>query len=683
MTFLVVGFFVSTTRVFSAPYYEGRIRVTVRDTARNKDIAVTIVYPADSLSGDNRPIVGTGTNTIPSFGVVVMGHGFQMPVTAYKSFATNICQNVGNYVVILPETGSGLFPNHNDFALDMIAVAQYMQYEGARTGSVWYGHVVNDVVFAGHSMGGGAAVLAAKQAIQSGKLNVTSLIGLAPAETNPSSSAAATFVTCPTLILAGGVDCVTPLAGTVKPIYNNVASKCKVLAVIPGASHCQFADANTTCNLGELNCQATISRTIQLSRSWQYVNAILRRSDDVAKVVNDTQIESTFTKLDRSKLQVSKSEACVGETVSLSYNGASSELLWLPDSARGNTHSIKVAEGKNRVTLVNTACFSSSAIDTTIIGLATPTIGIQGSKVICPGDSALLSVSTNGTAENPVSIRWSNGNTSSAIVVKDAGVYTATASSLRGCGSVTASHDLRVEAIPSISIQLVGDTVFCGGIGSLEARLAGGVDLVQNISWSNGDTSRVVPINELGTQTLSARMRARDGLQCTITSDTVVFTTRRIDATVPSVSFVSDTLWSTIADYYQWKFNGMPIQGATKQFIVPVKSGAYSVTTRHNDEYGCRATSKATEVTLTTVNADPYSSTTTIVQLGSSLRVQSVGGPTSIRIMHFSGRTVFESTYDGAADTYEVDLSTLPPSVYAVQLRCEASAITRTVLIWP
>lgn len=558
-----------------------------------------------------------------------------------------------------------------------------MQNEGSRKGSIWAGHISNDNVFAGHSMGGGAAFLAAKQATSMKNLNLTSVIALAPAETNPSSSSAATSVVCPTLILAGTIDCVTPLAGTVQPIYNNLASKCKVLAVIPGASHCQFADANTTCNLGELNCQATISRAVQLSRCWNYINAMLRRSDDVAKVVDDTQVQTTYSRIDRTKLQVSRAEACIGDTVTLTYPGGTNELLWLPDSTRGPSYRIRVGTGEVKVSLVSTSCFSSFSIDTTIIGLVAPTISIQGVGAICPGDSSILSATTNGTAKNPVSLRWSTGETSPTLIVKTPGIYSATATSVRGCGMVTASHDLTVEPVPSISVKLIGDTVFCAGTGTLEARLVGGVDLVQDISWNTGDTSRVISINVLGTQRLFARMRLRNGMQCTLESDTVEFTTRRIDATMPVVSMLSDTLWSSVADSYQWMFNDIPLQGATKQYCVPTKSGAYAVTTMRKEEFGCRATSKSLQVTLTMVNSDPCISRISLVQNGQTLRVQSVIGPSNINVIDYNGRIVFDSNYDGSVDNYEVDLSALPPSVYAVQLRDHASATTIAVLLAP
>lgn len=87
LALLFAGVAGSAINVLSAPYYEGRIRITVRDTARNKDVPITIIYPADSSSGDNRPLVGTGINVIPTFGVVVVGHGYQMPVSSCLLYA--------------------------------------------------------------------------------------------------------------------------------------------------------------------------------------------------------------------------------------------------------------------------------------------------------------------------------------------------------------------------------------------------------------------------------------------------------------------------------------------------------------------------------------------------------------------------------------------------------------------
>ncbi|MBU3678202.1 MAG: hypothetical protein FGM32_01160 [Candidatus Kapabacteria bacterium] len=643
---------------FAAPYYEGRIRVTFRDTARGKDIPITIIYAADSASGDNRPLVGTGTKNIPTFGVVVVGHGYQMPVTAYKTLGTTICQHKGNYIVVLPETGSGLFPNHNDFALDMVSAVAYMHREGKRKGSIWEGHIRDETILAGHSMGGGATFLAAKSLLQSGTSTLGGVIAFAPAETNPSSSAAAASVTCPTLILAGGVDCVTPLASTVQPIYDKLSASCKVLAVIPGASHCQFADANSTCNLGELNCKATISREAQFARCWKYVSAFLDRSDDFSRVIENTQVQTTMLPLASSELKFDRSTYCVNDTIRVEYLGDPRDVLWLPDSARGKKY-VAIARGERlTISAMRTTCFGTTRLDTSISVIPRPQVEIKGARSMCPGDSIFLRAASNASAFNPLSVRWSTNETSDQIVVRRAGVYSVEVSSTQGCGSVTARASIDLVDVPPITIGISGDSILCDGKGRMVATLLGDVDRVRGIVWSTGDTTREIRLTKAGRYELYARMILRDSLACPVTSDTVSFSLRRYNATVPTISGDADTLTSTPADTYQWSVDGADIAGATERVHVARRTGRYRVTTTRADEGGCPATSEPRSVVVSGVeeNARQYP---LLRQLPGSIIVEVAAGTHIIEIRNVRGQNVLTRRCESSqAQPILIDTST-------------------------
>ena len=100
-------------------------------------------------------------------------------------------------------------------------------------------------------MGGGASMLA-----MAGDPAITAVVHLAAAETNPSAVAAAAAIAAPALVFSGSFDCVAPPAGHQMPIYTALASECKTMISVTGASHCQFAAANFACSLGESGCPA-------------------------------------------------------------------------------------------------------------------------------------------------------------------------------------------------------------------------------------------------------------------------------------------------------------------------------------------------------------------------------------------------------------------------------------------
>ncbi|MBU3699643.1 MAG: hypothetical protein FGM33_06475 [Candidatus Kapabacteria bacterium] len=656
----------------SAPYYEGRIRVTFRDSARGKDIPITIIYAADSASGDNRPLVGTGTKNIPTFGVVVVGHGYQMPVTAYKSLATTICKNSRNFIAVLPETGTGLFPNHNDFALDMASTVAYMQREGKRKGSIWEGHIRNESVLAGHSMGGGASFLAAKSLLQSGAATLTGVIAFAPAETNPSSSAAAASVTCPTLILAGGVDCVTPLAGTVQPIYDKLPASCKVLAVIPGASHCQFADVNSTCNLGELNCRATITRDVQFERCWKYVNSFLDRTDDFSRVIENTQVQTTMLPLASSELKFDRSTFCVNDTIRVEYVGDPRDVLWLPDSARGKQY-VAIARGE-RVTIsaMRTTCFGTTRVDTSIAVIPRPQVEIKGARSMCPGDSIVLRAASNASAFNPLSVRWSTSETSDQIVVRRAGVYSVEVASPRGCGAVSAFATVDIVEVPDIRIRLVGDSVYCDDKGQVVATLQGDVDRVRDIVWSTGDATSELRLTKAGTYELYARMVLRDSLACPLTSDTVSLSIRRYSATIPTILVESDTLTSTPADTYQWSVDGEDISGASQRVHVARRTGRYRVTTSRSDEGGCAATSEPRSIVVSSVTEN-FKPNPVIRQMLGSILIMVTAGSHTVEVQNVRGQVVLSRRYEASeGQPIAIDTSVLATDPFSVHVDGQA-----------
>jgi hypothetical protein len=97
-------------------------------------------------------------------------------------------------------------------------------------------------------MGGGAAFLAA-----AATSSLSTMVSLAAAETDPSAIAAANDIVMPTLTFTGDEDCVTPAEGNQLDMYENL-TPCKGYVTILGGSHCQFANSNAICELGELVC---------------------------------------------------------------------------------------------------------------------------------------------------------------------------------------------------------------------------------------------------------------------------------------------------------------------------------------------------------------------------------------------------------------------------------------------
>ncbi len=653
------------------------MRVTFRDSARGRDIPITIVYASEAKSGANAPLVGTSTKTIPIFNVVVMAHGFQLPVSAYSSFATNICKTFPSTIVVLPETGGELFPNHADFASDMVSCIKYMHRENTRVGSIWYGHIANDIIVAGHSMGGGAAMLAAKEILTSTTLKLSSVIAMAPAETNPSAKQAATFVTVPTLILAGGRDCVTPLAGTVQPIYDSVSSACKVLAVIPGGGHCQFADDNTLCTLGEFACRPTITRTQQFDRTFRYINLMLRRSDSVARVIDDTQIQTSMVFLRGGDIIISAMEGCIGDTIRLRTDRQSAYMRWLPGEVRGSSCAVVLRDSVTRVTLVSTQCFGETSTSIVLRAVPSPTIAIVPPPEICPfGTARLVARATNAQR-----IVWSTGEVGDSILVRAPGVYRATALSSNGCRSAIDSTIVRLAAVPRVRLTTRGDTIACNGRGLAEVSTDADTLVYDRIEWSSGVVGTTLLLAQPGVYRVYARIVPRSSQSCVLFSDTVVVSLRNIDAPVPTLTYQRDTLWSTGSTegvMYTWSVDGMVIPTAKRQYLVPVRSGAYRVRVTYDDDGLCYATSDERSIDLATSVGQDHDPTPRIEVSGNVIHVSNLRTEEHVRLISLRGEVCVAAVADASGST--ILKGTVSAGMYIVVV---GSTVTGSVLCLP
>jgi dienelactone hydrolase len=255
--------------IFSAPIFAfsqfavGHTTITFNDPARTggtgtgggpgRQIQTEIYYPS-ATTGDNLP-VSNG-----SFPVITFGHGFAMAWDAYQNIWEDLVDE--GYILAFPRTEGSIFPSpvHADFGLDLAQVSNKILALNSTAGSIFENKINGNAAIMGHSMGGGATFLAAAN-----NANIKTIVGLAPAETNPSSIAAAANVSVPTLVFSGAEDGVTPPASNHIPMYDAVSGSCKYFISILGGAHCYFANTNFNCDFGE----ATSSPGISIQRAVQ------------------------------------------------------------------------------------------------------------------------------------------------------------------------------------------------------------------------------------------------------------------------------------------------------------------------------------------------------------------------------------------------------------------------------
>lgn len=239
---------------FAQPYQVGHTSVTFIDSSRgNRSVPTEIYYPSD-VAGDNVAFAAM-PGKAP---VIAFGHGFVMTYDAYFNFRDAIVPK--GYILAFPTTEGSLSPSHGEFGKDLAFVIRAVAKLGNSTSSPMYNKVDTFNCVMGHSMGGGASMLALAY-----DPTIKAVANFAAAETSPSAIAAAGSANVPALLFAGQNDCVTAPATNQQPMYAAMPSACKHYISIKGGSHCQMALSNVACNFGESTCTPApaISRAAQ------------------------------------------------------------------------------------------------------------------------------------------------------------------------------------------------------------------------------------------------------------------------------------------------------------------------------------------------------------------------------------------------------------------------------------
>ena len=185
----------------------GTTSITFTDTDRGREVETFIYYPADAAGAD----VSLADGLFP---VISVGHGFLMTYESYQYIWEHYVPL--GYIVILPNTETAVPVSHGDFGKDLSFVIHALLAENEIESSPFFGHVSPHSALVGHSMGGGASILAAAE-----DASITTIVTFAAAETDPSAIAAASSINQPSLTFAGGNDCVTPPADNQEPMYAN------------------------------------------------------------------------------------------------------------------------------------------------------------------------------------------------------------------------------------------------------------------------------------------------------------------------------------------------------------------------------------------------------------------------------------------------------------------------------
>ena len=234
------------------PYGPGWVEVSVPRPGGGSFDAL-LFYPATG-SGQGATYEGSG---VP-YPAISFGHGWITAAARYQSTLEHLAS--WGYFVIASKSYGGLFPDHSAFADDLRWCLTYLEDQDADPGS-WLHEQVDTAAFgvSGHSMGGGASILAAER-----DSRIRVVANMAAAETNPSAIAAIAGVQVPVFLIAGDEDSIAPPSGHTIPMYDDAFAPQR-LPLLDGGWHCGFLDSSFFgCDSGSLSRDTQLALTRSL-----------------------------------------------------------------------------------------------------------------------------------------------------------------------------------------------------------------------------------------------------------------------------------------------------------------------------------------------------------------------------------------------------------------------------------
>jgi len=298
----------------------------------------------------------------------------------------------------------------------------------------------------------------------------------------------------------------------------------------------------------------------------------------------------------------------------------------------------------------------------------------NGNLEVCVGEAVLLS-NTSQNAPDTYSWNFPGANIENSsepfptVVYSASGQYSIQliATNQFGVDTLIITDYITVVDLPNVQVIFDPDTI-CRGQAAL--LTANGADLYY---WNAASTlpatyGNNVTVNPLNTTTFT--VTGWQESSCTNSISSTLFVEN--PPSTPVISYVDTVLSSTTASAYQWFVNGVEIEGATEQTLVPSTNGNYNV--RVFDVLGCSSISvpfMITDVgieTLENLGFALYPNPTSNI-----VHVMSTKPIVRTLIYDMNGKLIQECSYLGDSRNIDLDTSTISDGYYLVGVSTQST----------
>jgi dienelactone hydrolase len=274
---------------------------------------------------------------------------------------------------------------------------------------------------------------------------------------------------------------------------------------------------------------------------------------------------------------------CYTPSVTLTAKANVPNLLYIW-STNATTPSITVSQGGTYFVTVTSTSNGCTAVKPSTVteDKLLPTINIQGDTSFCQGQSTVLTAS--GTQANYI---WSGGQTSAALPVSAAGIYSVTATnSMSGCAN---NKSVNVSVNPLPNVQIISPSSFCENTALSLVATPNLASYQWNFPTSNNSNTQNIAQGGLYSVT------ATDVKGCSNTANKIVVIEKNpiviaadVKACEGQKATLSANVTNAISSVYEWKNNTnftANTQNAVLQNVSTANAGKYFVTA--TSPFGC------------------------------------------------------------------------------------------------
>lgn len=366
---------------------------------------------------------------------------------------------------------------------------------------------------------------------------------------------------------------------------------------------------------------------------------------------------------------------CSGIEFQLKASGNSNDTYqWFPAHLFNSASGQKVTTSIRTSTKFTVIRTNNQGVDTATftVHVETRQISVTGNTYVCKGDSTYLSIGSSNL--HPL---WNTGEISNSIWVTKPGIYRVEATD--GCETTLGEIHVKSISKPLALISTFDDLHICED----ESVELGAFGVIDNFTWSTGETERNINVAEEGEVVLTVRN------ECGVSTDSKFIFKHQVDASfIPSkmsenipfdLNLFND---SKSKASNQWFVNGVEFSSEENGKLKIDEEGEYEIVLLRTNEYGCEGRMKYSsivalppvkpQVTVDELVVFPNSFTPNGDGLNDAFSFQSnYVDQVRFSIIDRWGRLVFESYSNEAWDGRTQSGDIAPEGMYIVQYQFE------------